>query len=366
MTAHLSQRAVDGPVAGLRSSGGISSFATGTPSSSRPPDEMQVTVLLPTYNGRRFIVDQIQSILGQNDVTVSLVILDDASSDDTAMQLERHFSDMPNVTILHNSRNRGQKECIQDLLGLVQTEFFSISDHDDVWDPDKLTKSLARLLASGADLVYSDLTMVDASLGRLGQTVFEYSNMRPIEGRRPYALLVRNPVHGCTLVGRRTMLGRSLPIPANIPTYDRWLALAGACGRGITCIREPLLLYRQHDSNLVGGLRFGFRGLKQNIRSGQANGQLGYLRARLESRLAMLDGIAGLHGRSTLDRALGLFFRSGRTVRLLFALPYFLAMSALAHELGVRNLIVDTACTIAAPKPFILAVPVPASPTNGG
>ena len=309
-----------------------------------------VTVVLPSYNARSFVVDQVESILNQTHPPDLLVIIDDCSQDGTFELLAECFSSEPRVTLGRNPRNIGQERTIELMLSMVDTPYFAISDHDDVWLPRKLEVSMAALLTTEADLVYSDLVIVNHTLERVAPSALRFSKMRPVRGKCPMALLVRNPVHGCTVLGRRELLDFALPSPEAIPHFDRWLALVAASRGGIAFVEDSLVLYRQHGENVVGGVKPGMSGLRGNVRA-RGMGSIGrYLKRRMTERIAMTEALlaSDLGGRSL--RVVRTFYMSSRLAKAALVVPYLAVMVGAFRQSGISSMCADVALSMITPR----------------
>ena len=309
-----------------------------------------VTALLPMYNsisdvGWEAVELQIRSVLDQTYTNLRLIVLNDGSTDDTPARVEQEFGG-GRVEVRHNERNLGLVGSVERLLSFVETDYYALVDHDDCWERDKIAKTVARLEETGADLAYTDLRVVDSNLKEIAPSSLRYSNMPRLEGKNPWPLLIKNPIHGCTAVGRRENIKSMLPFPQGIPMHDRWIGLCACLGKGLAYVDEPLMLYRQHGANASGDLPFSPAGLKRRSRGNLWQ----YLRNRLAGRLAYARGLSRLMPDSKSLKLLTLYYKSPRILRLLCALPYLLTILALAHAIGPRNILADTTLTSLAPK----------------
>jgi hypothetical protein len=140
----------------------------------------------------------------------------------------------------------------------------ALADQDDVWRRDKLER-LAGLLDAFPTLtaVHSDARMVDAAGSSSGETLFGTLGLRARErrdlerGRALRVLLRRNVATGATMMVRRELVATALPVPDGW-IHDEWLAMVSAVAGGLRCLPEPLIDYRQHESNQIGARRLTF------------------------------------------------------------------------------------------------------------
>ncbi len=240
-------------------------------SSARQTDAgCRVVVLLPVYNGARFLAEQLDSILAQTAADLLILCRDDGSSDDSAAILDRYADQHPRqVRVLRDDLgNLGARanfsKLMQAAVGLdvspantAGPTYFALSDQDDVWHADKLARLLPamhRLERGDARvpaLVHGDLRVVDENGGVIAPSMAAFQGLRP--DRDSFAAqLISNTVTGCTALMNRALLERSTPVPPQSIMHDWWISLvASAFGRR-AYLGEALLDYRQHANNTIG------------------------------------------------------------------------------------------------------------------
>ncbi len=221
----------------------------------------EVTILLAAYNGSGFISQQIDSILRQSFPSFRLILSDDGSTDDTPQLLEHYARQHPDKITHYRSGLRFG--CAQDhfmhLLEQFQdTPYLMFCDQDDVWHPDKIEKTLAKMRSLEKDpavpvLVHTDLRVVDGALQELSPSFCKLSNL---DGSRTGLnhLLIQNVVTGCTVMLNRALAAlacRKLPEKAML-MHDWWLAILASAAGKVGFLPEATIDYRQHGSNSVG------------------------------------------------------------------------------------------------------------------
>jgi glycosyltransferase involved in cell wall biosynthesis len=200
---------------------------------------------MATFNGERFILAQLRSILAQLGPADEVVIADDASADGT-VALIRGLDD-PRIRLVQHPTNRGVLAAFESALRHVRGRYVFLADQDDVWLSDKVSTLLEHLESRPeALLALSDASVID----RDGQTLHP-SFMALRGGFQPGLLsnFLRNRYLGCTMLMRRALLDRSLPIPAAVPMHDMWFGWMAATAGPLVYVSRPLMLYRRHDTN---------------------------------------------------------------------------------------------------------------------
>lgn len=248
---------------------------------------MTVDILLATYNGARFLPAQLDSIAAQDHAGWRIIARDDGSTDDTAYIVQDFAEKHPGkVFMFPEGPKQGAAGNFAALMRASDAPYAMFCDQDDVWYPDKISKTLEAMkaleLMYGSDtplLVHTDARVVDSYLSPLRPS---YSSMMKLHPKRhPLSrLLVQNTVHGCTAMLNRPLILAACNMPESARMHDHWAALVAASLGMIAYLNFPTLDYRQHDANVIGArarsvrnLHFTVqRNLRENIR--QAEGLL--------------------------------------------------------------------------------------------
>lgn len=230
----------------------------------------QIDILLATYNGEKYIREQIESILNQTHYEIRLVISDDKSQDRTCEILKEYEERDSRVRVYYQEKNLGYIRNFEFLLKQVENNVFMLSDQDDVWLPEKVEKSYETLREENADLVFGDLTVVDEKLNTIYESFGDFMKLNrkikkcigSYEGNYLY-----NCVTGCTIMSKRKYIEKILPIPyqSKYVAHDHWIALVVSLNGKLAYMPEKYILYRQHGNNEIGTdkISHGFRRLEQ-------------------------------------------------------------------------------------------------------
>ena len=268
--------------------------------------DVRVSVVVCTYNGEKYVRDQLQSILDQTRPPDEIIISDDGSTDSTLEIVEEFASSngvaqTPVWRVETRTTPLGVSENFASALKKVRGEFIALADQDDVWEPDRLKKALAHF-HDGVLLAHSDATLIDASgrptgtlMSALRLTSGERRNL--LRGRALDALLRRNVVTGATTMIRSSLLDQALPIPEGW-VHDEWLALVAAVQGGVVFHQDPLIGYRQHGNNEIGASKTDYREATRRLREKRSEFFARKLRrnhgiaALLDNKPAWLDSVA--------------------------------------------------------------------------
>lgn len=219
-----------------------------------------ITVLMATYQGARYIREQLDSILAQTVADIRILIVDDHSTDGTDWILKEYEAQYPErITCLHfDTSSGGAAANFGRLFRQVSEGYVMLSDQDDIWFPYKAERLLAQIIKMEADfspnvplLVHSDMQVADEKGQPINASFFEYQHIVP-ERSRLNQLLVENNITGAATMVNAAMLPYLQDIPADCSMHDWWMALVACCVGEIGWVEEPLYLYRQHGTNTLG------------------------------------------------------------------------------------------------------------------
>lgn len=209
----------------------------------------KVLVLMSTYNGEKYLEEQIQSIINQKDVDTHLLIRDDCSKDGTPAIISKYVG---SKVTCYEGKNIGAARSFMDLIEkagreFTQFEYIALADQDDIWLENKLKQAVSALHESGAGLYCGSLdAFTNANMdNHLLIQCHEYS---------PFETMLRNSVAGCTMVMKRGALDRVCEyMPDFIEMHDSWiLRVCYYTGIKIVYDSKPCMRYRIHGNNTCG------------------------------------------------------------------------------------------------------------------
>ncbi len=222
---------------------------------------MNVGVALCTYQGARFVVTQVRSILEQPEVAL-VAIGDDGSTDGTVELIRDTIAasgrDDVDVRYLEVGGRLGVTANFERTTQALEAELIALSDQDDRWHPHRLRPIIERFESDPTLLLtFTDAQLVDGAGEPLGSTLFgflelgegELAALR--EGDAFRAFIRRNLATGATVVFRRELLAAAVPFPSTW-VHDEWLAVVAAALGGVAVVEAQTIDYRLHGGNQIG------------------------------------------------------------------------------------------------------------------
>lgn len=241
---------------------------------------------LCTFNGARFLGDQLESYLAQTRPPDELIACDDGSTDGTVALLEGFARRAPfPVRVIRNDSTLGSTRNFEKAIGLCSGDLIATSDQDDVWLPEKLALSEAALAQEPRPaLVFTDAEVVDEDLRPVGHRLWEAvhfgtrAQRRVARGRAFDVLLRQWLVTGATMTFRAEYRALVLPIPG-IWVHDGWIAFLLGAVAPVALVDRPTVKYRQHPDQQIGARKLGWRDLYRRAREvGPAHFRLAHQR----------------------------------------------------------------------------------------
>lgn len=207
-----------------------------------------VSVVLATYNGIKYLQQQLNSLDAQDYPNLEVIIIDDASTDETYEYLTNYVNRRNNYMLLRNETNLGVVNTFERGIILAKGDYIALCDQDDVWFPHKIQTLMANI---GDDyLIHSDANLIDECGNIISDSYFA-TYKHEIDNYPQY--LIENNVTGCTCLFRKELLFNiNNQFPFGITVHDRLLAILAAKLNKIKYLDIVLMSYRQHANNQVG------------------------------------------------------------------------------------------------------------------
>ena len=222
---------------------------------------IRASVAMITYNGEKYVREQIASVLAGMGEQDELIISDDGSTDQTVPIIEKCALEDGRIRLI-TGPGRGVKANVDHVLRECHGKFIFLADQDDIWKPEKIDIVLQTFVKTGCSVVVHDAIVVAGD----GCTVIRdsfYSFKNSGEG--VIKNIWRNTYVGCCMAFRRELLEDVLPIPDTIEMHDQWIGVINDRLKGGTCfLPDKLLFYRRHGENSSNMKHYGIKKMLHN------------------------------------------------------------------------------------------------------
>lgn len=206
-----------------------------------------VSIVLATYNGEKFLAEQMQSLISQSYQNYEIVAVDDCSTDKTVEILKEYKNKNNTIKVFVNETNLGFIKNFEKGCALSTGDFIAFCDQDDVWHPDKV-KKLVEAIGDYA-MIYADSIVCNENLQPTGKKISDVTLCKDYYSCLEYAVFAR--IYGHALLFKKSFYESITPFPDIIP-HDWWFAYNATLHGGFKFLPQVLVYYRQHSSNLFG------------------------------------------------------------------------------------------------------------------
>ncbi|WP_349019908.1 glycosyltransferase family 2 protein [Methyloglobulus sp.] len=221
-----------------------------------------ISIAVATYNGGKYLRDQLESLVNQSTRANEIIVCDDGSTDDT-LSILAEYENKGLLKFFVNEHSLGVKKNFEQAVTKCTGQYIALCDQDDVWHPTKLQFSIEKMKQIEYErlpcLVYTDLEIVDQKLNMIEHSFWKYLRVHP-EKESFHTLLYGNTITGCTVLLNSAFKHYIKNIPNSASMHDAWVGLI-AFGLGKTgAVTESTVKYRRHDKNItsvVGISAFG-------------------------------------------------------------------------------------------------------------
>ncbi len=239
-------------------------------------NEPLISVALCTYNGEKYLAEQLDSIIGQSYKNIEVVIVDDASTDKTVEIINSYAKNDSRIKCHKNEFNLGFNKNFEKAITLTSGDYIAISDQDDIWLPDKLQLLVKHIKDNW--VIFSNSSYMGARKSRLLLNKFKL----PVDYK---GIILRNFITGHTSLMRREFLSQVLPFPKK-GYYDWWIGFVALYHKKITFYDHVLTYYRIHNESVIK------RRLRQNSTE----------KIEFEDTTRMLDAFANYKNINSADK----------------------------------------------------------------
>ena len=260
--------------------------------------EETIDVLLATYNGEKYLTEQIESILNQTYRNIRILISDDCSKDNTREIIKEYQKKDSRIHAYFQENNLGYIKNFEFLIKQVESNMFMLSDQDDVWLPEKIEKTAEVMKRENADLVFGDLEVVDENLKTINPSFNEYMLLKRKINKciKNYKVnYLYNCVTGCTTLIKSKWIEK-IPSNSRYVPHDYWIGIMIALEGKLAYVEKPYIKYRQHGNNQIGTDKISHKFTKlEDVRNLFINVKLGVFGTFVENNSRFLGPIQDLN-----------------------------------------------------------------------
>ena len=207
-----------------------------------------ISIILSSYNGEKYIDEQLDSLVNQSYKNIEIIVVDDCSTDTTLALIKEFELEHEFITLYEGNKNLGYVKNFERGVRLAKGEYIAFCDQDDYWLPNKL-ELLIKAIGS-YDVAYCDSQLVNNRLEPIGKNMSIGHNF--ITSNNPLNFMVKNCVSGHAMIFKKDLLTKDFEFPKLIP-HDWWVTFLASCSNGVVFVDEVLVKYRIHDTNQIGG-----------------------------------------------------------------------------------------------------------------
>lgn len=217
----------------------------------------RLSIALATYNGAKYLKEQLDSLLKQTLPFDEIVICDDKSVDETLDILKKYAQNDNRFKIIENDNNIGFKKNFEKSISLCNGDYIALCDQDDIWLPNHLETLYngigSNMLACGeSEIINSQGVSQNIKLSEIKNYNKPHNSNDSIFRFIAY---YQNPFQGASMMLRHDFVEKVLPIPSDVQYHDVWFAINACLLNSFVFINKPVTLYRMHNNNASGSHR---------------------------------------------------------------------------------------------------------------
>lgn len=219
-----------------------------------------IVICLATFNGEKYLREQLDSLFAQTYKEWRILIHDDNSTDNTVKIIYEYMEKFPNIIeFIDDDISYGTSSAnFSSLLEQTSDEYVMFCDQDDIWFDKKVELTLNEMKKletehkNKALMVFSDLSIVDMCNKIISKSMWKSQKLNPNNIDDLYNILALNVVSGCTIMLNRVAKKLVSPIPKKYIQHDHWMVVNLVKYGYVSFVKEPLIFYRQHEGNVLG------------------------------------------------------------------------------------------------------------------
>ena len=220
-----------------------------------------VDIILATYNGEKYLGEFLDSLIHQSHQDWLLFISDDGSADATVSIINNYCARDARIILVNSERQGGVVQNFAKCLTYSFSPYIMFADQDDVWLPKKIELLLNKIICIESSftnhqpiLVFSDLTLVNHNLDIISESFYKHNHLNPLNNIQYKFLYWRSTVFGCSVIFNKSLNEIVGEIDERVMMHDHIFAFAASLFGTVAYLDKPTVLYRQHSTNLIGGV----------------------------------------------------------------------------------------------------------------
>jgi len=207
-----------------------------------------VSICVATYNGEKYIREQLDSLLSQTYQHLEILLQDDCSTDNTFQILTEYAEQYDNIKLFQNKKNLGYTKNFQSLIQKSKGAYIMLCDQDDIWENKKIEILLNNI--NDNTLIYHNSLLVNAEGNSMEQTLSQKLQNNFISSNTALTFIFDNCISAHAMLFKKELLTFIKNIPESI-YFDQYIAATAASLNGVTYIDQNLVQYRQHSTNTL-------------------------------------------------------------------------------------------------------------------
>jgi len=211
-------------------------------------NEIKISIAMCTYNGERFIKEQLDSILNQSYKNLEIIITDDKSTDKTIDIIKKYQLADDRIKLYQNEKNLGFVKNFEKAISLCSGNYIALSDQDDIWKNNKIEVFLEKI--KNNLLIYSDAELIDEFSNKSNKQLIR-PHINLVSGKCNKAFLFYNCASGNTMMFKKELVKYILPIPKEFSFHDIWIAFIASTLGTITYTEESMTYYRRYNEQVT-------------------------------------------------------------------------------------------------------------------